>query len=432
MNQTNSTNTSRRRLPPKMSEAKADWLRQTLKSRISETSITSGAKQPIAFVADPCECIITNLSKLSRGLRNRVIKEYINNNPIVNTLTCPHPSGYFRNIPCPYCYYGNSEVVKIEKLTRYFICKFRKYKQQFRGNKNRSKNKSFPSKTANTVPSQLLVQNNDVTETEYRIPILNSDMQPSTSVVPINEIAEPINKSPSLKNENTVQLPWEAPAQISTNNELEILNLSVSNDMQQPILVAPTNEIVENIIDFQIEKTDDAPIKINLLSNACTAVGDDHTICNNEPLKNQAELKLFSSCLGLINLECPKQDLYQLGGKYNTFYKHSSMYGNVYFDMSRHNKISDAYWDEIEDDHGVKRHTDAQSKEIAKMYCTDGHGFHSWIFDLSQEHKDIPLQQKRDIIIKRIDYELALDDLFNNKPNATLQEVTELYKQYHP
>ncbi|CAF3351471.1 unnamed protein product, partial [Rotaria socialis] len=339
----------------------------------------------------------------SRGLRNRVIKEYINNNPIVNTLTCPHPSGYYRNIPCLYCCYGNAEVVKIEKLTRYFICKFRRYKQQFRGIKNLAKNKIIPPKSESTVPLELSNSNNSDSE---------------------------IESSESANSNNTV--PHELLVHDNDITAIETLITALNDDTQSPAYDAINNDVAKPISETIAKNINDATSKLNIITKICTAVGDDHTSCNNEPLKNQAELKLFSSCLGLINLECPKQDFYQLGGKYNTFYKHSSMYGNVYFDMSRHNKINDAYWDEIEDDHGVKRYTDAKLKEIAKMYCTDGHGFHSWIFDLSQEHKDIPLQQKRDIIIKRIDYELALDDLFNNKPKATLQEVTELYKQYHP
>ncbi|CAF2099717.1 unnamed protein product [Rotaria magnacalcarata] len=418
MNRPNTNNTSRPRLPPKMSEAKADWLRQILNSRILDKPITSGAKclkEPIAFQSNPCESIISNLSKLSRGLRNRVIKEYINNNPIVDTLTCPHPSGYYRNVLCPYCRYGNAEVVKIEKLTRYFICKFRLYKQQFRGIKNLAKNKIIPPKSESTVPLELSNTNNSDSE---------------------------IESSESLDNNNTVTL--ELLVHSNNINESEPISTTVNNDMQPPLSVAPTNDIKEiespkpAITNPEQQtgtvKVTNTPYYRNLydyarfLADGCYSYDIDHSHCNGEPYEDQADL-VDRSCYTGVNLWCPKQAPFRLEGKYINFLKHNTYLSG----WERENKYNIEYCKvayENKDDRSVSKYAYERMQEIAEMYGADDYSLNKWIVYFRV--KLIPEQEEKEMIMKRIDYELALDNLFTNKPNATLQDVSELYKQHSP
>ncbi|CAF4058127.1 unnamed protein product [Rotaria magnacalcarata] len=272
-----STKNGQHRLRPKMSTAKADKLRQILKTRIPERPIIIDENQgligPTSLKVDPVESIISNLSVLSRGLRNRIIKEYLNNSPIAYTLTCPHPSGYYRTVPCNYCSHGNPHVVRIEKLTRYFICKFREYKQQFRPN-NHSKNKYRSNKVKNAVPPELSIHNDDVEEAVY-------------GTIP-----------------------------------------SVIDDAQQLISVVQHIEVNEPTAESLVKNVEEAP-KTNVIVKTCTASGNDHTSdhssCNNEPLENQEYLKSMVCTFGIINVECPAQDTYQLGDKYNQFYKANAM-----------------------------------------------------------------------------------------------------------
>ncbi|CAF2055045.1 unnamed protein product [Rotaria magnacalcarata] len=255
-------------------------------------------------------------------------------------------------------------------------------------------------------------------------------MQPSTSVTPINEIVEPINKSPSIKNKNTVQVPLLPTVGIT--EELESLSLSANDNKLQPTLAVNT-EVAEPSDESLINNIDHASAKINVINKSCVAIGEDHSKCNGEPSKNQADLKLLSHArIGLgINFECPAQDPYQLGEKYTQFYRSRAVYGNNYFDFVGYNRLNDAYYAEAGYSDSSEKYTKAQTDELRKMYSVV-HDFIGWVGDFEKKYGDGTLQQKKDSIIKRIDHEIALNNLFINNPNATLQEVRELYNKHHP
>ncbi|CAF4406979.1 unnamed protein product [Rotaria magnacalcarata] len=348
--QPNTIMTPRLRLKPQMSGAKADKLRQILKTRIPERPIIIDENQgligPTSLKVDPVESIISNLSTLSRGLRNRVIKEYLNNTQIAYTLTCPHPSGYYRTVPCNYCSHGNPHV-RIEKLTRYFICQFRSYKHQFRY-KNLGNKKAFSRTHENTVPPELSVQNDDIEKVEYgTTPIVADDVQASLTV-PIKLLGEPTDEA-----------------------------------------------LTDNL--------DDMSAKINVTVKKCTAVGDDHSSCNGEPLEMQYHLHQVT-LRGPVNVECPTQDTYQLEDKHIQFCK-----ANV-INMGK-------YWD---DDKDTRRFM-ATDREIGRDYGSK-----------RKEQKNRSIQQNRDLLRQYIDHQIEVDQLLEDDPNVPLPIVKELYNKHYP
>ncbi|CAF4877607.1 unnamed protein product [Rotaria socialis] len=402
-----------------MSNAKADRLRKFLETKIPPPSIANRFDYsigPSALQINPLECIISHLSKLPRSLRNCVIREYLLDNPLGYSLTCPHASGAYRATPCLYCFYSNPEVLKIDKLTRYFICKFRFLKQKFSKfiHKNKARHTSEPIKeTVESIDQPLSLVNTE----EIKSPILTpSDQFPS---IPTNPPVH--DQIPCLQ--PTVENPL-AVEPLALPNIIENTESFIPNENNEPKLSTPLAS--NNQPNTPIFKTINN--NVDSVPDLCSA--NDHSQCNGEPMENQVELKALSRYTG-INLICPKNDLYQLKDKYIQFVKQQSYSGNIFYDDTHSDTLDEIFYAK----YGIRERTtlpDSKFAELQKIYCSGANSFLYWMPKHKNREKTNSVLQQKFILEKRIDHELALYCYLNDHPNATTQELKKLYLEYYP